>query len=86
MRRQHPRPAQPKEEVEFAMDSPLEGRVSCELVSENAKFPASRENTGNFRYYVASATTSTFSSANRHPTICGWPIHTSFLHSERSAP
>jgi hypothetical protein len=48
MRRQHPRPAQPKEEVEFAMDSPLEGRVSCELVSENAKFPASRENTGNF--------------------------------------
>jgi hypothetical protein len=27
---------------------PLEGRVSCELVSENAKFPASRENTGNF--------------------------------------
>jgi len=29
-------------------DSPLEGRVSCELVSENAKFPASWENTGNF--------------------------------------
>src|SRR5271165_1447116 len=29
-------------------DSPLEGGVSCELVSENAKFPASRENTGNF--------------------------------------
>jgi hypothetical protein len=28
--------------------SPLEGGVSCELVSENAKFPASRENTGNF--------------------------------------
>jgi hypothetical protein len=25
MRRQHPRPAQPKEEVGFAMDSPLEG-------------------------------------------------------------
>ena len=25
-----------------------EGGVSCELVSENAKFPASRENTGNF--------------------------------------
>ena len=29
-------------------DSLLEGGVSCELVSENAKFPASRENTGNF--------------------------------------
>jgi hypothetical protein len=26
----------------------LEGGVSCELVSENAKFPASREFTGNF--------------------------------------
>ena len=25
----------------FARDSPLEGGVSCELVSENAKFPAS---------------------------------------------
>ena len=34
--------------VRFAVDSPLEGGVSCELVSENAKFPASRENTGNF--------------------------------------
>jgi hypothetical protein len=33
---------------EFAPDSPLEGRVSCELVSENAKFPASWEYTGNF--------------------------------------
>jgi len=32
----------------FAADSPLEGGVSCELVSENAKFPASREFTGNF--------------------------------------
>ena len=32
----------------FAADSLLEGRVSCELVSENAKFPASTENTGNF--------------------------------------
>jgi hypothetical protein len=32
----------------FAPDSPLEGGVSCELVSENAKFPASREFTGNF--------------------------------------
>jgi hypothetical protein len=36
------------EEVRFARDSPVEGGVSCELVSENAKFPASRENTGNF--------------------------------------
>ena len=35
-------------EVRFAADSPVEGGVSCELVSENAKFPASRENTGNF--------------------------------------
>jgi hypothetical protein len=34
--------------VKFAMDSLLEGGVSCELVSENAKFPASREFTGNF--------------------------------------
>src|SRR6266851_179645 len=34
--------------VRFAPDSPQEGGVSCELVSENAKFPASRENTGNF--------------------------------------
>jgi hypothetical protein len=29
-------------------DSLVEGGVSCELVSENAKFLASRENTGNF--------------------------------------
>jgi benzoate membrane transport protein len=29
-------------------DSPLEGGVSCELVSEIPKFPASWENTGNF--------------------------------------
>jgi hypothetical protein len=36
------------EEIRFAMDSPLEGGVSCELVSENAKFPASRDFTGNF--------------------------------------
>jgi hypothetical protein len=34
--------------VTFAADSALEGGVSCELVSENAKFPASWENTGNF--------------------------------------
>ena len=34
--------------VRFATDSPLEGGVSCELVSENARFPASWENTGNF--------------------------------------
>ena len=27
------------EEVRFAHDSLLEGGVSCELVSENAKFP-----------------------------------------------
>ena len=38
----------PRTGVEFAPDSPLEGGVSCELVSENAKFPASREFTGNF--------------------------------------
>ena len=38
----------PDEKIRFAMDSPVEGGVSCELVSENAKFPASRENTGNF--------------------------------------
>jgi hypothetical protein len=36
------------EGVRFARDSLLEGGVSCELVSENAKFPASREFTGNF--------------------------------------
>jgi len=34
--------------IRFALDSSLEGGVSCELVSENAKFPASREFTGNF--------------------------------------
>ena len=34
--------------IRFALDSSLEGRVSCELVSENAKFPASWEYTGNF--------------------------------------
>ena len=45
----------PIEDLRFAHDSPLEGGVSCELVSENAKFPASRENTGNFRNYVADA-------------------------------
>ena len=38
----------PHKEVRFAGDSPLEGGVSCELVSEIAKFPASWENTGNF--------------------------------------
>jgi hypothetical protein len=35
------------EESKFARDSPLEEGVTSELVSE-AKFPASRENTGNF--------------------------------------
>jgi hypothetical protein len=35
-------------EIKFAGDSLLEGGVSCELVSENAKFPASWEYTGNF--------------------------------------
>ena|SRR6516162_10162139 len=64
-------------EVRFAVDSPLEGAVSSEPVSE-AKFPASWENAGNFRYYVASATTTAFRTDDRHPTICGWPIHTSF--------
>ena len=38
----------PAGQLRFAPDSPLEEGVSCELVSENAKFPASRENTGNF--------------------------------------
>ena len=33
--------------VRFAQDSPLEGGVTCELVSVS-KFPVSRENTGNF--------------------------------------
>jgi hypothetical protein len=33
--------------TKFAADSALEGAVRSELVSE-AKFPASRENTGNF--------------------------------------
>jgi len=32
----------------FAADSPLEEGVTCELVSESPKFPASREKTGNF--------------------------------------
>jgi hypothetical protein len=39
--------AVPGGEVRFAPDSPLEGAVTSELVSE-AKFPASWENTGNF--------------------------------------
>ena len=34
--------------TESLRNSLLEGGVSCELVSENAKFPASRENTGKF--------------------------------------
>jgi len=34
--------------VRFARDSPLEGAVTSEPVSEAPKFPASRENTGNF--------------------------------------
>jgi hypothetical protein len=38
----------PAPEVRFAHDSALEGGVSCELVSKIAKFPASREFTGNF--------------------------------------
>src|SRR4029077_18874488 len=32
----------------FVPDSPLEGAVTSEPVSEAPKFPASRENTGNF--------------------------------------
>ena len=36
------------EEVKFAADSLLEGAVTSEPVSEARKFPASRENTGNF--------------------------------------
>jgi hypothetical protein len=35
------------QELRFAVDSPLEGAVTCELVSVS-KFPVSRENTGNF--------------------------------------
>jgi hypothetical protein len=35
------------EGVRFAVDSPLEGAVSSEPVSE-AKFPVTRQNTGNF--------------------------------------
>jgi len=37
----------PADLVRFALDSPLEGGVTCELVSVS-KFPVSRENTGNF--------------------------------------
>ena len=33
--------------IRFALDSLLEGAVTCELVSVS-KFPVSRENTGNF--------------------------------------
>ena len=36
------------QEFKFALNSPLEGGISCEIVSENAQFPASRGNTGNF--------------------------------------
>ena len=36
------------EEVRLAPDSPLEGGVSCELVSEMPNSPASWENTENF--------------------------------------
>src|SRR5437016_5740651 len=43
------------EEVRFAMDSPVEEAVSSEPVSESRKFPVTRENTGNFRNYVADA-------------------------------
>ncbi len=32
------------------------------------------------RYYLANGTTTAFRIASRHPTICGWPIHTSFPH------
>jgi hypothetical protein len=42
-----------------------------ELLSET-KFPSSWENTGNFRYSLADGTTTVFSAASRHPTICGW--------------
>ena len=41
---------------------------------------------GHFRCCVASATTSAFSSAVRHPTISGWPTLMSFPRSERSVP
>ena len=44
--------------TKFAADSALEEGVSSEPVSE-PKFPASWENTGNFRYYGASATAPT---------------------------
>src|ERR1700719_3703968 len=43
--------------IRFAPDFPPEEAVRSELVSGRPKFPVSRENTGNFRYYVASATT-----------------------------
>jgi hypothetical protein len=42
------RPAGHCEEVRFALDSLLEEGVTSEPVSEARKFPASRENTGNF--------------------------------------
>jgi hypothetical protein len=30
------------------------------------------------RYYQSSGTRTAFSAIDRHPTICGWPIHMSF--------
>src|ERR1700751_5255342 len=43
-------------------------------------------NDQNSRYALADGTTPAFSAASRHPTIWGWPIHTSFPHCARSAP
>ena len=45
----------------FVADSLLEEAVRSEFVSGRPKFPASKENTGNFRYYLASATRITIS-------------------------
>ena len=54
-RRRAPAASAHPEEVRFAADSPLEGGVSCELVSENAKFPASREFYREFHRFGPSA-------------------------------
>ena len=51
------------QKVRFAPDSPLEEPVSSELVSGGAKFPVSRENTGNF---IESAHDSSSTAAKRN--------------------
>ena len=65
----------PAPEPGFAQDSPLEGRVSCELVSEMPEFPASWENTGNFADSGLAGTSEAAKSARNQFLTGQFPTH-----------